>query len=70
MANINLLKRRIRTAQNVSKTTKAMQMIAASKLKRAQDAAVLAKPYVEKLSGVTKNISSKVSKEKRIRICS
>lgn len=64
MANINLLKRRIRTAQNVSKTTKAMQMIAASKLKRAQEAAMLARPYVDKLTEVTQNISSRVSREK------
>ena len=60
MANINLLKRRIKTAQNVSKTTKAMQMIAASKLKRAQNAAMLAKPYVGKLTTVTQNISKRI----------
>ena len=60
MANINLLKRRIRTAQNVSKTTKAMQMIAASKLKRAQNAALLARPYVDKLTAVTQNIASRI----------
>lgn len=60
MANINLLKRRIKTAQNVSKTTKAMQMIAASKLKRAQNAALLAKPYVGKLTTVTQNISKRI----------
>ena len=46
MANLNALKRRIKTAQNVSKTTKAMQMISASKLKKAQDVALSARPYV------------------------
>jgi len=61
MANINLLKRRIKTAQNVSKTTKAMQMIAASKLKRAQNAALLARPYVEKLTTVAQNISKRIN---------
>lgn len=54
------LKRRIQTAQNVSKTTRAMQMIAASKLKRAQNSAVLSKTYVNKLSNLTKSVSSKV----------
>lgn len=57
------LKRRIKTAQNVSKTTKAMQMIAASKLKRAQEAAALARPYVDKLSGISKNLSTKIDNE-------
>jgi len=37
-----------------------MQMIAASKLKRAQDAAVSSKPYVEKLDILSKNIAQKV----------
>jgi F-type H+-transporting ATPase subunit gamma len=60
MANLLALKRRIRTAQNVSKTTKAMQMIAASKLKKAQDAALSARPYVEKLTSISQNISNKV----------
>lgn len=62
MASILLLLRRIKTAQNVSKTTRAMQMIAASKLKKAQDAALTARPYVEKLSYVTKNLADKIEK--------
>jgi F-type H+-transporting ATPase subunit gamma len=57
MATLITLKRRIKTARNVSKTTKAMQMIAASKLKKAQDAAVAAAPYAQKLSELSKNIS-------------
>ncbi|PIY94782.1 MAG: ATP synthase F1 subunit gamma [Candidatus Levybacteria bacterium CG_4_10_14_0_8_um_filter_35_23] len=59
MANMLSLKRRIKTAQNVSKTTRAMQMIAASKLKRAQTAATLSKTYVNKLSEITKNVVTK-----------
>jgi F-type H+-transporting ATPase subunit gamma len=52
MANILALKRRINAAKNVSKTTKAMQMIAASKLKRAQNAVAASKPYVTKISSI------------------
>lgn len=63
MANILYLKKRIQTAQNVSKTTKAMQMIAASKLKRAQEAALTSRPYVEKLTTLSQNLASKVEKE-------
>ena len=63
MANLLQLKRRIRAAQNVSKTTRAMQMIAISKLKRAQDATLAGRPYVEKLSAISQNLSSKLDAE-------
>src|SRR5258708_4202324 len=63
MENILLLKRRIQTDQNVSKTTRAMQMIAASKLKKAQQAALMARPYVEKLTELSQNLASKVEKD-------
>ena len=56
MANILSLKRRITAAKNVSKTTKAMQMIAASKLKKAQDAVTATRPYVQKVSEITDHI--------------
>lgn len=51
------LRRRIKTAQNISKTTRAMQMIAASKLKRAQQAVMASRPYIEKLSGLTQAVA-------------
>lgn len=57
MPSTLLLRRRIKTAQNISKTTKAMQMIAASKLKRAQHAALATRPYVERLSSLTQHLS-------------
>jgi F-type H+-transporting ATPase subunit gamma len=60
MANILSTKRRILTAQNVSKTTRAMQMIATSKLKRAQDAALSSRSYVEKLTNLTNNLTNRV----------
>jgi F-type H+-transporting ATPase subunit gamma len=62
MANKLQLTRRIKTAQNISKTTKAMQMIAASKLKKAQDAALSSRPYVEKLLEVTGRLTKGVEK--------
>src|SRR5579872_1598076 len=51
------LRRRIKTAQNISKTTRAMQMIAASKLKRAQQAAMSSRPYIEKLTTLSQNLA-------------
>lgn len=60
MANLLSLKRRIKAASNVSKTTKAMQMIAVSKLKKAQNATLAGRPYVEKLSFISQNVLSKL----------
>ena len=57
MANLLALKRRIRAAGNVSKTTRAMQMIATSKLKRAQNATIAGRPYLEKLTAISQNLS-------------
>lgn len=63
MATILVLKRRIQAAQNVSKTTRAMQMIAASKFKRAQDEALSIRPYVEKLTSLSTKVSTKLEEE-------
>ncbi len=62
MATILALKRRINAAKNVSKTTKAMQMIAASKLKRAQNAVASSKPYVNKISEILENLLEEAKK--------
>lgn len=53
MPNILSLKHRIKAAQNVSKTTKALQMISASKMKKAQEAVLAARPYVNKITEMT-----------------
>src|ERR1035437_4254399 len=63
MATLLILKRKIKTASNVSKTTKAFQMISASKLKKAQNAAESSKPYVEKLDFLSKALEQRVDKE-------
>ncbi|MBI2028560.1 MAG: ATP synthase F1 subunit gamma [Candidatus Levybacteria bacterium] len=63
MANLLSLKRRIRAANNVSKTTRAMQMIATSKLKKAQDMTLAVRPYVEKLTAISQSLSDKSNKE-------
>lgn len=56
MATLLTLKRRIKAAQNVSKTTRAMQMIAASKLRKAQEATLATRPYVEKLTQLSRTV--------------
>src|SRR3990172_3609487 len=49
MANEQQLNRRIGTARNIAKITKAMEMVAASKMKKAQDQALAARPYSQAL---------------------
>jgi F-type H+-transporting ATPase subunit gamma len=49
MANTRQIKRRITASQNISKITKAMEMVAASKMRRAQEQALAARPYARAL---------------------
>ena len=63
MATILSLNRRIDAARNVSKTTRAMQMISASKLKKAQNSAVSTRPYVSELAKLTQNVVTKIDKQ-------
>jgi F-type H+-transporting ATPase subunit gamma len=52
LANIRLIRRRIKGIQNTAKITKAMEMIAASKMKRTQERGIAGRPYSEKISQV------------------
>lgn len=56
MANARQVKGRISTAKNISKITRAMQMVAASKMKRSQEQALAARPYAEALSKSLKTV--------------
>lgn len=48
MASIRDIKRRIKSVQNIGKVTRAMQMVAASKMRRAQEQALASRPYAAK----------------------
>jgi F-type H+-transporting ATPase subunit gamma len=52
LANIRLIKRRIRGVQSTAKITKAMEMIAASKMRKAQERGLEGRPYTEKITQV------------------
>src|SRR5215475_10322726 len=58
MASLKDMRVRIASTRATQKITKAMQMVAASKLRRAQTAAEAARPYAEKMSAVISNIAS------------
>src|SRR5438270_1610043 len=57
MPSLKAFRNRIASVRATRKITKAMQMVAASKLKRAQDAAQAARPYAEKMSAVISSLS-------------
>ena len=52
MASLKDLKNRIASVKSTQKITKAMQMVAAAKLRRAQEAAIAARPYAERMTQV------------------
>ena len=62
MPSLKDLKNRIATVKNTRKITKAMQMVAAAKLRRAQDAAVAARPYAERMTAVMGGLAASVGK--------
>ena len=58
MATIRQINRRIKSVRNTSKVTKAMEMIAASKMRRAQERTLAARPYAEKIQEVLANLAA------------
>jgi F-type H+-transporting ATPase subunit gamma len=61
MPSLKDLRNRISSVKSTRKITRAMQLVAASKLKRAQDAAEAARPYAEKMQGVLANLAAGVA---------
>ena len=60
MPSLKDLKNRIESVKNTRKITKAMQMVAAAKLRRAQDSAEAARPYSERFNGVLGSLAASV----------
>lgn len=61
MASLKALKIRIGSVKSTQKITKAMKMVAAAKLRRAQEAAIAGRPYAERLEAVMSSLASKVT---------
>jgi F-type H+-transporting ATPase subunit gamma len=62
MPSLKDLKNRIESVKSTRKITKAMQMVAAAKLRRAQEAAEMARPYAEKMEAVMGGLAQAVGK--------
>ena len=63
MASQRDIRRRIQSSKNIKQITRAMQFVAASKLKRAQEATLASRPYAEKLDEVLADVASVLSGE-------
>ena len=61
MPSLKTLRNRIASVKATQKITKAMQMVAAAKLRRAQMAAEAARPYAERMDGVLANLAGAVA---------
>src|SRR5438105_100409 len=59
MANVLDIRRRIRSVTNTRQITKAMKMVSAAKLRRAQERALAARPYAQMLTNVLKSLVSR-----------
>lgn len=64
MASEKLIKRRIRSAKNIAQITKAMQMVAASKMKKAQALAISGRPYAQKIAEMVTTFVDRIEKSK------
>ena len=61
MASLKDLRLRIRSVKSTQKITSAMKMVAAAKLRRAQDAAIAARPYAERLERLLSGLATRVT---------
>ena len=64
MANLKEVRNRITSTISTQQITKAMKLVSATKLRKAQGAIVQMRPYADKLNGVLKNLSDSVDNEK------
>ncbi len=60
MPSTREIRRRIGSAKNISQITRAMEMVAAARMKRAQTAVISGRPYSEKIADVIENLAARV----------
>jgi F-type H+-transporting ATPase subunit gamma len=63
MPSLKVIRKRIASVRNTQQITKAMKMVAAAKLRRAQEAAVSARPYAQKLTELVQSVTAEVTDE-------
>jgi F-type H+-transporting ATPase subunit gamma len=66
MANLKEVKTRISSVQSTQQITKAMKMVAAAKLRRAQDSIIQMRPYAQKLDSILGGVSASLDNEENV----
>src|SRR5213596_3634848 len=67
MATLKAIRKRISSIRNTQQITKAMKMVSAAKLRRAQEAAVQARPYADKMAELLRNVAQQLGHLVRVR---
>ena len=60
MASLKAIRKRVSSVKSTQKITKAMKMVSAAKLRRAQEAATAARPYADKITALMGNVAARV----------
>src|SRR5574340_1197354 len=60
MASLKIIRKRITSVKSTQKITKAMKMVSAAKLRRAQEAATSARPFADKLTELLRNVAARI----------
>lgn len=63
MANPRLIKKRVNSVKNISKMTRALEMVSASKIQKAQEKALNSKPYAEKVYEIVQDFADKADRQ-------
>ena len=58
MASVKELRLRIKSVGNIKQITRAMEMVATTKLRRFQDRAIASRPYAEEIEGLVQNLAA------------
>jgi len=66
MPNVRQIRRRIRSVQNTAKITKAMSLIAASKMRRAQEMALRSRPYSDRMRNILSDLAAQPHEEENL----
>ena len=66
MPSVRQIKRRVRSVENTAKITKAMSMIAASKMRRAQEMALRGRPYAERMRDLLADLAAQRQEEEEL----
>lgn len=65
-ASIKSIKRRIKAAKNISQITKAMEMVAASKMRKSQQKAMASRPYADKLEEILRRMAQMITPDNHV----